>query len=303
MSLIIEDPAGYKGFWSDSGHLSIWISDVCVGTDGVVDSCGGGDGTVLSSTSYWSASGWAAIPARLYFEGKANELAGVTWSNTLSNFYPAIPVDYGRKYIGRLGHRGAYVIRIHTSSEEDSEVIERIQRSRNTFRYAVFYRNCSDFARQILDLYFPGQFRRKLIPDFGISTPHGVANRFWKVGQKNPQLQMQVYYIPRRNPGSHLLNGPTKGICEAAVTDVKYAVPLLIYQPVIYAAFAACYLATDQPPFLHRGFRQHVSRVSSFDMLTSNYEATIHPQPALRDTSHLRVSLQESPSAAAAAEF
>lgn len=284
MALLVEDPAGYKGFWSDSGHLAIWISNACVGSEGAVTPCSGGNGVVLSSTSYWAAQGWATIPAQLYLEGAPGEQETAAWSETLSQTYPAIPINYGRKYIGRLNHRGSYVLRIHTTPEQDARVLERIQQGGSLFRYAVFSSNCSDFARQVLGLYFPKSFQRHLVPDFGISTPHGVANHFWILSRQAPGLQLRVYYIPRHNRAGHLHAGRTKGVCEAAVTDVKYALPLIFYQPAVYAAFGACYLATDQPGFMRHSFRHDAERIGSLSQLDSVYEAALPVTPALPHT-------------------
>ena len=281
VALLVEDPAGYKGFWSDSGHLAIWISNACVGDGGAISPCSVGEGAVLSSTSYWKLRGWAAIPAQLYLEGAPGKLDTAAWSDQLSETYPEVPIAYGRKYMGRLNHRGLYVLRIHTTPEQDAWVLARIQQDRSRFRYRVFSSNCSDFARQVLDLYFPKVFRRHFFPDFGISTPHGVANRFWKTGRRNPNLQMRIYYIPRRTSAGYLHDGRTKGICEAAITDVKYALPLIFFHPAIYAAFGVCYLATDQPAFMRLGFRQNVQRISSFAQLNSEYEATLRVTPNL----------------------
>ncbi len=275
VALFVEDPAGYKGFFSDSGHLAIWISNACVGTQGLVTPCQGGSGVVLSSTSYWLNRGWAAIPAQLYLEGTPNVPERDAWSEAMGATYPDLPVSYGRKYIGRLNHRGAYVLRIQTTPEQDASVLSRIQQDRSTFRYTTLSSNCSDFARQVLSLYFPKVFARKLLLDFGISTPHGVANRFYKLGRSTPSLQMRVYYISRLTASGRFHDGPTKGICEAAITDAKYAIPLLIYQPIIYAAFGACYLITDEPGFMHRGFRQDVIHVKSFGELNASYEASL----------------------------
>jgi hypothetical protein len=267
MALLVEDPAGYKGFWSDSGHLSIWISDACLSGDGAVSICPGDGGVVLSSTSYWMRKGWAAIPAQTYLMGVDGKSETNAWSETLHPAYPEVPLNYGRKYIGRLNHRGLYVLRIQTSREQDALVLERIQQGRSQFHYEVWTNNCSDFARQVLQLYFPGAFGRRIIPDFGITTPHGVANRLWKLGKKTPALDMRVYYIPRRTRAGHMHDGRTKGICEAAITDVKYAAPLIFYQPLVYGAFGVCYLTTDQPGFMHRGFARGADRLASIDEL------------------------------------
>ncbi|HEY0758467.1 MAG TPA: hypothetical protein VGD59_04330 [Acidisarcina sp.] len=287
VALLVEDPAGYKGFWSDSGHLSIWVSDACVDASGRVNPCTGGSGVVLSSTSYWLSHGWAAIPAQIYLEGIAGEKSDAAWSGTLHKTYPELPVSYGRKYIARLDHRGTYVLRIHTTAEEDARVLAAIQQGRDRFQYAVWTSNCSDFARQVLELYFPGKFRRRPIPDFGISTPHGVANRFWKLGRRDPELGMRIYYIPRRTPAGHLHDGRTKGICEAAITDEKYALPLLFYHPLIYGAFGVCYLAVDQPGFMRRGFARGAQRIASFETLNSEYEAGLATLPDVRDPTEI----------------
>ncbi|HEY0796210.1 MAG TPA: hypothetical protein VGD64_10555 [Acidisarcina sp.] len=279
VALLVEDPAGYKGFLSDSGHLAIWISDACVGVEGRITPCNGGGGVVLSSTSYWLRKGWAAIPAQTYLDGVAGKSETIAWSDTLHAAYPEVPINYGRKYIGRLNHRGVYVLRLHTSSEQDAQVLEGIQQGRNQFHYAVWTNNCSDFARQVLQLYFPGEFGRRIFPDFGITTPHGVANRLWKLAKKTPALDMRVYYIPRRTRAGHIHDGRTKGICEAATTDVKYAAPLIFYQPLIYAAFGVCYVTLDQPGFMHRGFARDAERLSSVDELDLDTMMRIPPSP------------------------
>jgi hypothetical protein len=112
---------------------------------------------------------------------------------------------------------------------------------------------------------------------------------------------MQVYYLPPLTAAGYLHDGSTKGICEAAATDWKYALPLLWYQPIVYGAFGACYLVTDHPTFRRGGFLRKAARTSSLEQLGSGYKRWDSrnfdlPQESKRDTVELFGLEANSPS-------
>ena len=299
VALVVEDPAGYKGFLSDSGHLAIWVSEACVQAEGRVVSCPESGGVVLSSTSKWAKQGWAAIPAPLYFDGLPGKNSAETWEETMSGTYRGISSAFGGTYVNHLRRRGAYILRIHTAPEQDRHMLDEIQAGRDAFRYTYFSNNCSDLAREVLNLYFPGRFQRRFWPDFGLTTPRTVANRFWQLGQQTPELRMRVYYLPPKVDGGRLHNGPTKGICEAAATDLKYAVPLVFFQPVVYAAFGACYVAVDRRGLLRQSFRRNPRTVGRFAEIDPSFRASLveSPGPERESCSAVRLGAAGSPGA------
>ena len=250
VGLIVETPTGMLGFLSDVGHASVWISHGCLNKEGEVRYCEHSSGIVLSSTAYWSTPGAAAIPAELFFLGAAPGKAGrslTAWTSSLGAAYPTVNPSYGRKYLGRVWCRGMRVTTFATTPEEDRRVLEQVERQRQEYRYSYSRRNCSFYAQQVLQLYLGTRFHANLIFDVGINTPRALERALLHRLEADPGISFRVFTFHGRP--SQSWRQPPRNLCEAALFDPKYAVPLLMFQPYIYVGFGACYGATRVAAF------------------------------------------------------
>ena len=245
VGLIVENPTGPLGFFSDVGHASVWISDGCLDEQGEVRYCEHSSGIVLTSTSYWPNPGTAAIPAELFFLGSAaNEPDNVhaTWDETLAKAYPKVPEADGRKYFGRVWRRETNVLVFATSAEEDLRILQTIQQERSEYHYNYLRHNCADYAEMVLRLYLGKKLKVRRWLDLGVTTPRALQRALVHALGKQPEGTLTRYHFAGLK--RHKWRQPPRNLCESAVLDPKYAVPLVFYQPVAYAGFGICYGVT-----------------------------------------------------------
>ena len=57
----------------------------------------------------------------------------------------------------------------------------------NRSRFNLITRNCADFTGGILNFYFPGTFRRSVLPDGGITTPKQISYKLVRYAKKHPE--------------------------------------------------------------------------------------------------------------------
>jgi hypothetical protein len=110
----------------------------------------------------------------------------------------------------------------------------------NRSHFELFFNNCADFARVILNTYFPRTFRRSVFPDAVMTTPKQITWKLARYAQKHPETQLEVFEIPQV-PGYRRLSRSNKSIVESLSTS--YVVPIALLNPYIAGGFFADYLA------------------------------------------------------------
>ncbi len=241
VGLVLETPTGLLGFLSNVGHVSVWISRGCLNQAGRIEFCEGSPGLVLTSTAYWPNPGAAAIPADLFFLGEQLGLQGrdpAAWTGTLAKAYPAVAPRVGAKYLGRAWLRSLRVVQFKTTPEQDRKVLAELDSELRSYSYSYSHRNCAYFAQAVLRHYLGPDFHMNRVLEFGIDTPRALE-RALKQSLADQETPFQT--IRFRGSIWHSWREPPRNICESAVMDPKYAIPLLIYQPYIYVGFAGCY--------------------------------------------------------------
>ena len=239
--LVIENPDGAFGFLTDSGHASVWISHGCLSQHGELYYCEHSDGVIVTGTGYWKNPGAPAIPAGLYFVGPNAAPVPDTlavWNQNLASAYPDISPKLGRKYIGRVWLRSMRVLVFPTSAEEDRRVIEAVQKERADFHFSFYHHNCASYAQHVLELYRGHPLDARAWLDIGMTTPRSVELALEKDLRHYPRVE------PRRYQFAASLRQrvrPARTLCESALFDPKYAVPILVLEPFLYPGFAGCY--------------------------------------------------------------
>jgi hypothetical protein len=148
--------------------------------------------------------------------------------------------------VGVAFDRKIYGFQIETSEQQDDELIRLLnartnQRSRRNLATFLMSRNCADFARDILNFYYPHSVHRNFIADAGITTPKQVARSLVKYQHRHTDLQLSSFVIPQI-PGSRHRSQPVDGVAEALVRSKKYVVPLAILHPFVAGSIAFIYL-------------------------------------------------------------
>lgn len=267
-TLLLEEPYGKLGFFTATGHAAVYLSGVCADSPLVLRQCEPGEtGIVLSRYDGVHGYDWIAIPLIPY-------LYAVERPEDVPLFADAKMVAflrdrYRRKYleeiapdvnggetpggnwyelIGSSYDRTIYGFDIETSPAQDAALIRKLNTSPNRSRFHLISRNCADFAKDIINFYYPKTLRRSLVADLGITTPKQMAKRLVKFGDRHPELQFSRMVIAQV-PGSMARSTAAHSVVESFFKAKKYIVPSAIVSPIFAGCVAAVYVGTGTGHF------------------------------------------------------
>jgi hypothetical protein len=102
-------------------------------------------------------------------------------------------------------------------------------------------RNCADFAKQIVNFYYPKAVHRSIIADLGVMTPKQAAKSLVHSGKRHPEMQLTTFIIPQV-PGMKK-SKPAHGVIESVVLAKKYVTPVLLFHPFVIGTVEVAYWA------------------------------------------------------------
>lgn len=259
-ALLMEEPYGTFGLWNPTGHNAIYFERVCAETPTRLRRCNPGElGSVLSRYAGINGYDWVAMPLipYLYSVEDASLVPDQVDPATVNQMrdryrethFEPIGLDQPGKsrvrngwkqLIGASYERRIYAFRFPTTPEQDDVLIARLNTNPNQSHFQLLSRNCSDFARDILNAYYPGAFHRALFPDAGITTPKQLTSSLARYGRKHPELDIQAFMIPQI-PGFRAKSHPNKNIASS-LTTTFYAVPLSIVNPYLLGGIFVDYV-------------------------------------------------------------
>jgi hypothetical protein len=266
VALLLEEPYGGFGRFNPTGHAAVYLPRVCATTPFILRRCFPGENGVVISR-YYKVAGhdWVAMPLTAYLyavddPAQIPEVADAKGVDQLRD-------DYRRRYleaiapdrpngdapggewtllVGEAYDRKIYGFQIATTEEQDDELIEMLnqhpnKRLRHNLATFMLSRNCADFAREILNFYYPHSVHRNFVADLGITTPKQVAKSLVQYSHRHPDLLVSGFVIPQV-PGSIHRSHGANGVAEAVVKSKKYVVPLAILHPFIAGGVTVLYL-------------------------------------------------------------
>src|SRR5271163_2338138 len=257
-TLLLEEPYGKLGFFTATGHAAVYLSGVCAETPLVLRPCAAGEpGVVISRYDGVGGYDWVAIPLipYLYAVEKPEDIplfADAKMAAFLRDQYrrkhlEAVVPDRdngetpgGNWYelVGSAYDRNAYGFEIETTPAQDRAFIERYNSAPNRSHFHLTYRNCADFAKDVINFYYPRALHRSVIADVGITTPKQMAKTLIKFGGRHAELRFSRFVTPQI-PGSQARSTPVHGVVESFLKSKKYIVPSAVASPI----FAGCVLA------------------------------------------------------------
>jgi len=267
-TLLLEEPYGTMGFFTATGHVAVYLSGVCAKTPLTLRPCKAGEtGVVISRYNGVNGYDWAAIPLIPY-------LYAVERQEDVPLFADAKMVSflrdrYRRKYLeevapdGKNGQapsgnwyelvgtsydRTVYGFEIETAPEQDAALMRKLNASRNHSYFHTVSRNCADFAKDIINFYYPHALYRSIVADVGISTPKQMAKTLSKYSERHPKLEFSRMVI-EQVPGSLPRSSDVRGVVEAFFRSKKYIVPSAVASPVFAGCVAAVYVGTGGTRF------------------------------------------------------
>jgi hypothetical protein len=260
VTLLLEEPYGAFGGMTPTGHAAIYLSRVCAETPLSLRRCEPGEqGVVLSRYHRVGGFDWIAIPLIPYLyavETAAQVPVSVTPEEAASlrdtyrkkhleavahdNDDGSTPKGDWTQLVGEAYDRSIYTFGVETTEAQDDAFIRALNSSRNRNRFHILSKNCADFARQMIDFYYPKSVHRNFMADLGIMTPKQAAKSLVSYGKKHPNLELSSFKIAQV-PGSVPRSSPVRGVLESFVKSKRYAaglVSLAVLHPAVGVGMA-----------------------------------------------------------------
>jgi len=257
-TLLLEEPYGKLGFFTATGHAAVYLSGVCAETPLVLRPCAPGElGAVISRYDGVGGYDWVAIPLIPYlYAVEQREDIPLFVDPKMASF---LRDQYRRKHlemvapdrddgrtpggnwyelVGTAYDRTTYAFAIETSSARDKAFIDRYNSSPNRSHFRTVSHNCADFAKDVINFYYPKSMHRSVVADVGITTPKQMAKTMINFSARHPQLKFSRFVIPQI-PGSMARSTRVHGVVESFLKSKKYMIPSAVASPI----FAGCVLA------------------------------------------------------------
>jgi hypothetical protein len=259
-ALLLEEPYGFFGTLNPTGHTAVYFEHICADTPVHLRRCEPGElGAVIARYEGIDGYDWVAVPLvpYLYSVEDAAEVPTHVDHDTvlrLRNHYRETHLqDLGPKLqpgslvrggwtqlIGAAYERRIYAFRFQTTTAQDDALIAKLNSGINQSDFNLLFSNCADFARVVLNSYFPHTFRRSIFPDAGMTTPKQITYKLTRYARKHPETQLTVFEIPQV-PGYRRHSGSNKNIDESFVTTL-YAVPIALLNPYLAGGLFVDYI-------------------------------------------------------------
>lgn len=259
-ALLMEEPYGFFGTLNPTGHNAVYFARICTVTPTELRRCRPGEaGSVIARYQGMDGYDWVAMPLIPYLYSVENIADAPTRVD--QETVRRLRLRYREEHLGELGYklpeggflhggwtelvgvsyeRRIFAFRFNTTEAEDDRLIAELNAGPNKTHFNLLYSNCADFARALLNRYYPGVFKRSIFPDAGMTTPKQIAYKLVRMGRKHPEMGLTVYELPQI-PGYHRRSHSNKNISESLVTTA-YAVPLAISNPYLAGGICVDYI-------------------------------------------------------------
>lgn len=234
VALIVAEPYGRAGAWAPVGHAAIYLTRACAETPTRLRRCNPDEpGVVISRYGHVAGFDWLAVPLvpYLYAVDRVEDIPDISDAamvvhlrehyrrEHLSSIVPddrARPTPKGNwiQLIGASYDRKLYFFQIETTAEQDEALIAELNQGANRGRFNLFFHNCADFARDVINHYYPKVIRRNFVADLGMTTPKQVAKSFVHFSRKNQELKFSAYAL-EQVPGNRQQSRPLRGVTES----------------------------------------------------------------------------------------
>lgn len=263
VSLFLQEALGVSGEASSAGHVSIYFSNICADTPVQLRRCLPGElGVVIAAYPNFGMDKpyeWIAVPLLpflygvesernipLYVNGEVRTLLRETYRRTFfgdlipNNANGAIPEGSWQQMIANCFNRDTYSITLNTTAAEDAALIEKLNSGPNKNHFDTVFNNCADFARGVINTYFPHAAHRDVLNDFTMTSPKAVARSLTRYAAKRPERLLTITkYAQLSGPIRRSLDN--RNYSEMALISKKYLIPQILFQRELLAIFATSY--------------------------------------------------------------
>ena len=267
-TLLLEEPYGKLGFFTATGHSAVYLSSVCADTPVVLRACAPGEtGVVISRYDGVGGYDWVAIPLvpYLYAVDRAEDIPLFADAKMVAflrdryrrKYLESIAPDLkngetpgGNWYelIGSSYDRTIYGFEIDTTPQQDAALIRKLNSSPNESHFHLVSNNCADFAKNIINFYYPKSLHRSVVADIGMTTPKQIAKMLAKFNRRHPEIGYSRLVIAQV-PGSMPRSSTVHGVVESFFRSKKYIVPSAVVSPIFAGCVFAVYVGTGAGRF------------------------------------------------------
>ena len=260
VTLFLEEPYGHFGAFTATGHAAVYMSRVCAESPTVLRRCAAGEtGAVLSRYNKVAGYDWLAIPLVPYLYAVEDQDEVPLFANP--KLVAFLRNEYRRKHLeavapddptgeppegnwtqlaGSAYDRTLYGFTIETSAEQDDAFIREYNSRPNRSHFNLLAHNCADFAKDVINFYYPRTLHRNLMADAGITTPKEISKLLVKYSARHPELDSSSLVVPQV-PGLDR-STPVHGVAESLLKSKKYVVPVAVFQPAAVGFLVLAYL-------------------------------------------------------------
>jgi hypothetical protein len=255
-----------SSFFSSAGHAAIYLSRVCPATPTTLRMCRPGEqGSVMSNYSEFFENAnyeWNVVPVSVFLYGVEDPAEQPMYGSKelrreLQNRYrDRVLTDYcvsqkcrnnpdasWRDLVGATFVRTVYIFEVKTTVEQDEEFVAQWNARPNVSHYSGLRRNCADFAKDVLNAYFPHAVHSNRLNDFGLTSPKAVARSITHYADHHKQMELRVTRFSQL-PSDIRRSDDVREGTEALFLEKKWLAPMLYEEPHALAIFAACYFLT-----------------------------------------------------------
>ena len=211
-ALLLEEPYGFFGTVNPTGHTAVYFARICADTPLKLRRCEPGElGSVISRYSDVAHHDWVIIPLLpyLYSVESPSEVPSQVDREIVNRFrnqyHEAHLLILGKdvrkgdfwhggwsELVGVAYDRRIYALRFETTEAQDDAFIARMNKDKNHSHFELFYNNCADFSRAVLNQYFPRKFGRSFFPDAGMTTPKQITHKLTRFAAKHPEMHLEI---------------------------------------------------------------------------------------------------------------
>ncbi len=250
------------------GHSAVYLSRVCPETPVKMRLCNPGEpGSIIQNYVDYKEDQpyqWNIVPLSVYLYGVDDMrdqplFASPEIRNALQDSYRRLhmqdvcitdkcitaPDANWRDAVGAAFVREIYIFEVHTTVEQDEQFIREFNARENVNHYSGFSRNCADFAKLVVNTYFPHSAHRDPVNDFGMTGPKAIARSFSHYAEHHPAMDLHVIRIAQV-PGTYKRSSDCKEGTEQTVRSAKWLVPMIAVEAHAVPVLAASYLLTGR---------------------------------------------------------
>ena len=262
---------------SSTGHSAIFFSRICPESPVKLRLCRPGElGSVMSNYVNIGEDEpyeWNIVPLNIYLYGVEDPrnrplFASYRLKHLLEERYRRKYLsDYcttescmnstkseWREMVAATMIRGVYIFAVSTTVEQDQQLIAEFNNSVNKNHFNGVTRNCADFTKHIINLYFPHSAHADYLNDFGMTSPKAVARTFTRYGLRHPESDFRVMHfaqVPGVTKRSRTVRSGTEQLFHSGKLLVPMALISYYTVPVVTVSYFTTARFNAQKEFEH----------------------------------------------------